>query len=166
VPHKEKDKDLKFSWDNLFYCCAHCNNTKLAKEEFDEILNCTIQTDGVGTKIRYSINPFPKEKAVITALENTPKVNNTVSLLNIVYNGTTTLKKIESENLRSKLLREIMEFQTLLFQYFDDGNTVTEKDDIRNKIDRHLRPTSNFTAFKRWIIRDNEALNATFGEFI
>ncbi|MCP5046806.1 MAG: HNH endonuclease, partial [bacterium] len=38
LPHRG-DKDLKFDWDNLFWSCAHCNNTK--GDKFDNILNCT-----------------------------------------------------------------------------------------------------------------------------
>ena len=29
-PHKG-NVSLKFDWNNLFYACGHCNNTKLAK---------------------------------------------------------------------------------------------------------------------------------------
>ena len=141
-PHRG-DRDLMFNRNNLFFCCGHCNNTKLAKELFDEILNCTIEADGVDTKIKYKINPFPKEKAVITAVENTQKVNNTVQLLNEIYNGTTTLKKIESENLRSNLINEIKEFQELLFGYFDDTYDAYQTEEFKNTIIRNLSPASH-----------------------
>jgi hypothetical protein len=162
-PHKG-DVDLKFDWNNLFYCCAHCNNIKLAISTYDNILNCTIETDKVDLKIKYLINPFPGELTVISAIDNTPKVNNTVSLLKAVYNGTTTQKKIESANIRSKLLIEIRKFQDLLFEYFDDGYNEEEREDIKNQIIRHLRPTSNFTAFKKWIVWGNENLKAEFNQ--
>ncbi len=42
IPH-EGDKDLKFDWNNLFWSCSHCNNTKL--NNYDNILNCTIEAD-------------------------------------------------------------------------------------------------------------------------
>ena len=38
IPHKE-DKELKFSWDNLFLACAHCNNIK--GDKYTPILDCT-----------------------------------------------------------------------------------------------------------------------------
>lgn len=163
-PHKG-NIDLKFNWNNLFYCCGHCNNNKLARKEFDDILNCTIEKD-VDVKIKYYINPFPKEKAIITAIENSSTVNNTVVLLNEVYNGTTELKRIESANIRSKLLSEIRKFQDLLFEYYDDSYNLKEREDIKKQIIRHLRPTSNFTAFKKWIIRDNESLNGEFNGYL
>src|ERR1700709_1938149 len=51
-PHRG-DKDLKFDWNNLFYCCGHCNNSKCDKAEYDEILDCTNEDDNVDTKIKY-----------------------------------------------------------------------------------------------------------------
>jgi len=164
-PHKG-DKNLKFDWNNLFYCCGHCNNTKLANPHYDLILNCTRETDNVETIIRYHINPLPKEKVSITALDDSPQVVNTVDLLLNIYNGTTELKIIESANLRSKLLREIRNFQNLLFAYYDDSNTEDEISTIKNLIIRDLRSTSNFTAFKRWIIRDSEGLKVDFNDYI
>ncbi len=164
-PHKG-NKGLKFDWKNLFYCCSHCNNTKLAKAEFDNILNCTKEAEGVDTKIKYEIDPWPGEKAKITSLEDIDKVNNTVKLLDNVYNGTTTLKKLESANLRSKILSEIRKFQELLFEYVNEDYNEEEKQEIKEKIIRQLRATSNFTAFKRWVIRKNEFLKPDFKDHI
>ncbi len=155
IPHKG-NIDLKFDWNNLFYCCAHCNNTKLAKPQFDAILNCTVESDEADRKIKYLIKVIPKEKVKITALVDEPKVHNTVSLLLEIYNGTTPLKKIESGNLRDKLLKEIRHFQDLLFRFYDDSNTAEEQLDFKNKIIRELRASSGFTAFKRWILRDSD----------
>jgi hypothetical protein len=164
-PHRG-DIDLKFAWDNLFYCCAHCNNTKLAKNKYDDILNCTVVDDQVDKKIKYHINPWPKERAEITAIEEGDRISNTVDLLDQIYNGTTELKKIESANIRTKLLKEIRNFQNLLFEYYDDNYNDDEREKIKSAIVRQLRPTSNFTAFKLWVIRDNEELANEFGEYI
>ncbi len=160
------DKNLKFDWDNLFYCCAHCNNTKLDKAKYDSILNCTIETDNVDSVIRYKMNPFPKEKAEITAITDDLKVHNTVHLLLAVYNGVTPLKRIESGNLRNKLLKEIRAFQAQLCEFYEDDYSEEEKNQIKNNIIRALRPSSNFTAFKKWIIRDNEVMAEDFAEYV
>jgi hypothetical protein len=164
VPHRG-DHNLKFEWANLYYACGHCNNIKLAKTMFDNILDVTDVNHEVDKKIRYHINPYPKENAEFQSIENTEVVNNTVELLDAVYNGTTTLKTIEAANLRSLLLKEIRLFQELLFEYYDETYTAEEKEDIKNKIIRHLRPASGFTAFKRWIIRDNENIRADFEDY-
>ncbi|OMP80646.1 hypothetical protein BW716_03850 [[Flexibacter] sp. ATCC 35208] len=154
-----------FDWNNLFFACGHCNNIKLAKPIFDDILDVTQETDEVDKKIRYHINPYPKEKAEFRALENTDRVNNSVTLLDAVYNGTTTLKSIEAANVRNLLLKEIRTFQDLLFDYYDETYSAEEKEEIKQKIIRHLRPASSFTAFKRWVIRDHENLKADFEQY-
>ena len=164
VPHRN-DHVLKFQWNNLFYACGHCNNTKLAKAEFDNILNCIIEADEVDKKIRYHINPYPKEKAEFSPVEDSLRVQNTVILLDEAFNGATELKKIESANLRSHLLKEIRNFQAILFDFFDDTFSPDERAEKRNSIIRHLGPASNFTAFKRWIVRDNALLFDEFGAY-
>lgn len=160
-PHKN-DLGLKFDWNNLFLACSHCNNIKLSKPIFDNILNCTIETDFVDTKIKYFINPFPKEKAEISALDENENTNNTVELLNQVYNGTTPLKLIESASIRSKLLNEIRKFQDLLFEFDDDRYDSEEKEYFKKQIIKQLNASSGFTAFKRWIIRENEYYSIIF----
>ena len=162
-PHRE-DKDLKFDWNNLYYACSHCNNTK--SDKYEHLLDCTREADGVDRRIKYKINPFPKEKADISALEESQAVNDTVALLRAIYNGTTELKLIESANLRSKLLKEIRRFQDLLFDYDDNEFNDEEKQIIKEKIIRELKSTSCFTAFKRWIIREHAVYLAEFNQYL
>ena len=116
-------------------------------------------------KIKYQIDPYPKEKAEFSAQEDTELTRNTVLLLYATFNGTTQLKKIESGNLRSQLLKEVRKFQDMLFEY-DDGTYIEdEKEVLRNRIIRELQPASGFTAFKRWIIRQNEVLFEEFSSY-
>jgi len=165
LPHRG-DKNLKFDWNNLFYCCGHCNNTKLGKEKYDLILNCTNEADDVEINLKYKIDPYPNAKVLIISNIADVKSTNTADLLNEVYNGTTENKKLESANLRSKLLKEIKEFQDLLFQFYDTNLIKEEKEVIKGRIIHQLRPTSNFTAFKKWILRDNEVLAEDFASYI
>lgn len=156
------NKDLKFDWDNLFFACVHCNNTK--SDKYENILNCAVEEDGVDTKIRYYMNPFPKELVVIDTIENNPKVEKTAQLLNNLYNGTTILKRMESDNLRKKLLNEIYQFNLLLADYFDADSHL--KTIIKDKVLNELTNSSSFTAFKRWIIKDNSTYLEEFGKYI
>jgi uncharacterized protein (TIGR02646 family) len=157
APHRN-DKDLKFDWNNLFFACFHCNNIK--SDKFENILNCTVAEDGVDTKIRYAVNSFPKETVMIEAVEkNNEKVVGTVELLNAIYHGTTDIKRLESHNLRKKIVREINEFRELLLAYV---GAQDNKAALKRQIEEHLLAASAFTAFKRWIIRDNETLRAEF----
>lgn len=163
-PHKG-DKDLKFDWNNLFLACSHCNNTKLAKPEFDNILDCTDKKDRVGEWIKYEMRPFPMEKVKITTEHNDQRVTNTAKLLDSIYNGHTPLKILESINMRKSLLRELLDFQNCLLGYFNDESEEDEKQSYLNKLKRHLKTNSAFCAFKRWIVMDNPYYFNEFSEF-
>lgn len=161
VPHKG-NKDLKFDWKNLFWSCYHCNNTKLAA--FNNILNCTIEGELVDKKIKYNIDVFPLGDVEIKHLEDSPKVIETANLLRAVYNGTTSLKKIESENLRDAIRMEVDSFRSALVNFYK-SNIPEIKEIYEREIREHLHKSSNFTAFKRWIIFDRPQLNKDFGKY-
>jgi len=158
TPHKG-NKNLMFEWNNLFLSCSHCNSTKHTK--YDNILNCTDPSHDVENNLKYIFKPFPFEQVQIEALDGSPKTNNTKELLLAVYNGTTPEKLLESSNLRNKLLDDIMDFQEQLCEYFKSNG----KQPYAMKIEEHLSKTSNFTAFKRWIIKDNPRLKTEFEKF-
>lgn len=159
------NRDLMFHWGNLFLCCVHCNNTKQALKQLGEILDCTKLDHEVDRAIHYQVNMFPGEHVEIRALGDAIPISNTVALLMAIYNGIPTeQKKIESANLRSALQIEIKRFQKLLEKYttaVDRSDAETQR--LRTRILQHLQNTSAFTAFKRWIVRDNPVLMAEFG---
>lgn len=161
-PH-QGDINLKFNWNNLFWSCSHCNNIKLAN--YDNILDCTDNTHDVENKLKYIFKPFPYEQVQIIELDNSAETIMTRDLLTAVYNGTTKLKSIESANLRNKLLEEIMDFQRLLFDYFRDTNSQEDINYFLIKIRGHVHRASNFTAFKRWVILENEKLKDEFEKY-
>jgi uncharacterized protein (TIGR02646 family) len=167
-PHRG-DNNKKFAWENLFWVCSHCNNTKGDKTEYDNILNCTNSAHLVVDWIRYDIKPFPKEKAKIQVIHqiatNPTIVENTVQLLLEVYNGTTPLKIIESANIRQKLVDDICDFQKYLLDFYDDETENEEKENAKREIIKHLKKSSAFTAFKRWIIKENDAFKRDFESF-
>ncbi|MGB1250405.1 MAG: hypothetical protein ACPG8W_07215, partial [Candidatus Promineifilaceae bacterium] len=140
------------------------NNVKLAKHT--NLLNCVDQTQAVETKLQYDFKPFPREKVRITALDSQQTTLNTCDLLHEIFNGTTKLKTIEAANIRTALLKEVINFQEHLLDYFDDTLTPKQRSKAERKIQRHLSRASNFTSFKRWIIRDNAELSAEFGRFL
>jgi len=155
------DKTLKFSWDNLFWSCSHCNNIKL--ENFDNILDCT--KEDVEKFVWLRMDMFPKASIQLRALGNSPKINKTIELLDKVYNGSTIIKKMESENIRKQILHELSTLSNYMLEYFDE----TEKDVkevFKKKIKKCLSTSSAFAAFKRWIVRDNPELLMEFAEYI
>jgi uncharacterized protein (TIGR02646 family) len=158
------NKELEFDWSNLFFSCRHCNNIKGTK--FDNILNCTDLNDAVENKLNYDFKPFPREKVNITVNSNDDKTLKTQTLLLAVFNGTTTLKEMESDNIRDSLLKEIKDFQEWLIDYFNDTNDDDEKARCLTKIKQHLNRASAFTSFKRQIIKDNDALLKEFSHYL
>lgn len=165
IPHRG-DKDLEFSWQNLFYCCAHCNNIKGDVVLFDQILNCTDPNHRVLDWIKLKIDPIPFANVEVVAMQQDENTNNTVELLRRAYNGTTPLKVLESANLRKKILEEVKRFNNLLFDYFDETNTESQRESAKDQVRRGLSEKSCFTAFKVWIIRSNRKLQTEFEYFL
>lgn len=156
--------ELRCEWTNLFFACAHCNATKQAKQEFDNILDCT--HDPVETAIQYDFKPFPKEKPRFIPLQQNDRTQATANLLDACYNGSTIHQQIEASNLRSMLLAEIRRFQMHLLEYYDEENTLDERAVFKQQVIKSLRKNTAFTAFKRWIIRANPSLMAEFHDFL
>ncbi len=158
------NQDLKFDWTNLFFACSHCNNTK--SNRFNDILDCIDFAQIITKCIQFEINPFPRERVRITALIDSVSINNTIKLLNEVFNGNTIRQTMEAENLRTKLIVEIFKFTQLLNEYYQAGWPPTEKERQRKEIARLLSQESAFTAFKVWIIKRNPDLMAEFGDLL
>jgi uncharacterized protein (TIGR02646 family) len=154
-PHKG-NQDLKFQWENLFWACSHCNNTK--RDNYDDIIDCTGINENIENRLKISMKPFPKETVTIEPLDQNQSTTSTVELLKDVFNGTTKLKAIEASNLRNKILEEIIVFQGYLCNYYSEGFEAEDKAYFLAQIKRNLKKSSNFTAFKRWIIRENDVM--------
>jgi len=166
IPHRG-NRNLMLDWNNLFYACGHCNNIKLAKAEFDNILNCIDNAVNILEMMQFEIKPFPKEKVTISALNTNPAVINTVELLNQIYNGTTTLKITEGVNIRDKLVKDLIEFNKLLQEYyFTPGLTIADKTNISTKIRQQISADAAFSSFKIWILKANDVLKEDFADLL
>lgn len=79
--------DLMFDYNNLYYACSHCNNSKLV--HFDNILNPVCPGKDVETSLHYGMPILHnRENVVITeVVPDTEKIKNTIELLRYVYNG-------------------------------------------------------------------------------
>ncbi|MCF8373859.1 MAG: HNH endonuclease [Bacteroidales bacterium] len=164
IPHKGSI-ELKFDWNNLFWSCGHCNNTKLGK--YENVIDCTINSINVLDLLKFEMNPFPFETARISPLNEDHVVVETARLLNEIYNGTTKLKITEGLNIKNKILQEIIAFNELLQKYFfEEGLSGSEKEITRIKIRRKLGFDSAFSAFKIWVIKNNQRLLEEFSDLI
>lgn len=160
-PHKG-DVDLKFDWNNLFWSCAHCNNMKSAK--YDNILDCT--KEDVDKLISFRrIGYFGQpERLEFKALDDRIETVNTVALLEYVYYGETPQKIMEANVLRRNLRKELSRFKELVREYKEtDGE---EKADLEAALKRELKNSSEFVAFKRWLIRDNKEYYADILQYV
>jgi hypothetical protein len=160
-----KDRDLMFDWNNLYLACAHCNEVKGAR--FDDILNCTNPEHKITEWIEFKIESSPFAKAEITAIEKSKLTENTVKLLNGVYNGTNLSNRFNSDSIRKKIILEIKDFQQLLSDYFyKPGLDAEDKAKLRKEIKRNLHPETPFTAFKIWIIKRTPRIEEEFMDFL
>lgn len=150
IPHRG-NIDLKYDWNNLLWSCAHCNNIKLGK--YDPILDCTNQDVDQIIAFRKSGYFGVEEHLEFTAISEEEEVLNTVQLLYDVYYGTTPQKKIEAKVIRKKLRDDMHNFKDCVREYYEAEGE--DKEDLLFLIKRELKASSAFTAFKRWLIRDN-----------
>lgn len=151
IPYKG-NIDLKYKWTNLFWVCAHCNNIKLDK--YDPIIDCT--REDVETLIAFRKEGYfgEQEELIFTPLKESEEVENTVELLHDAYYGTTQQKKIEAKILRKILRENLSAFKNYVREYYEAEGL--EKEDLGLLLKRELRDSSEFAAFKRWLIYDNE----------
>lgn len=150
-PHRG-DRDLKYDWNNLFLACAHCNQIK--GDRYDPIVDCS-KAD-VDRKIAFRKKGYfgKDEKYEFTILEDSEEIRNTVDLLRAAYYGDTPQKKMEAVRIRRALRRDLSDFKNLVREYEEAKGR--EKEDLRCAIRKELEPGAAFTAFKRWLLGDNE----------
>jgi len=156
LPHKSKNKELEFSWENLFLSCTHCNKSKGTK--YSNILNCTKKDENPEHRLRHTCSLLSKEAVCIENLDNSSKTEETKELILKVYNGggyKLKVSKLEAENIRKKLVKEVRNFYYVLEDYDDETLNSEDKEYLLYKIRIHLSTASAFTAFKRWIVRDS-----------
>ncbi|MCP1385643.1 HNH endonuclease [Runella salmonicolor] len=166
-PHKRgKLKLLKFDWNNLFYVCGHCNNTKLAKPQYDDILNCINPDNRIVDLIEHIFDPLKSDSPDFKAQIQTQIVLNTVALLEEVYDGKTVLKKIEAENIIDALTKEMNNFVYYATGYLKSDDNPQEKRDFYELIVAKLKPETAFTAFKIWVVKSSPKLLKEFAQYL
>lgn len=146
------DRELRYDWNNLFLACAHCNSTK--KKRHEPILDCTqVEVDQM---IRFYKEGHwgTEEVFCFAARDNSAETLHTVALLEEIYYGRTPQKKVESAHLRESLRKELAQFKGYVRDYLEASGE--DKQDLYQLIKRELSAWSAFTAFKRWLIRDNK----------
>jgi hypothetical protein len=155
--------DLRCEWTNLFFSCGHCNKTK--SSGYMPMLDCTKQGKPILHLIRYRVKPLDESQSIrIEALSEDIDVANTVRLLQDVYDGSTTHKALEAENIRTLLFGEVKALTDLIQKYLNAAEH--RKARYHRDIAKHLQPDSAFTAFKIWTIWQHGRLRRDFASII
>jgi uncharacterized protein (TIGR02646 family) len=150
---------LKYDWNNLFLSCHHCNRLKNAN--FNEIIDCA-KADPENY-FNLKISAGIKTTIVITKIADAPGVDETVRLLDRVYNGESRpIMRDECIDLRSDIREAVRSFNDLLTGYASETDAGL-KSAFAALIKKTISRKSPFAAFKRGIIRNNPALLSEFG---
>lgn len=158
IPHRG-DVNKKFDWGNLYLACSRCNNIKLAG--FDLLLDCCESTTDVSLLIKLIPPHTPYSKKVtIEALSNDTKTLNTAKLLDKIYNSEHTVnKEITGSFLRRKIYDQLEILLRNIRDYIAPDATPSEKEVAIEKMKLLSSPESEFSAFMKHSILDDQELN-------
>ena len=146
LPHKYNTiSGGKFSWENLFWVCRHCNNVKNKEKYEDGILDCC-RTDPEDC-IRIELTG---DTVVIRAIQEDPSTFLTVQLLDEVYNTRNTGIRIAACDARIQLMQnEMGKLYKALVAFGKNPESRKTNRELRVLLDRE----SAFAAVKRDYIR-------------
>ncbi|CAK0743380.1 conserved hypothetical protein [Gammaproteobacteria bacterium] len=100
------DIALRFSWNNLFFSCSHCNGIK--SDGYFPLLDCT-QDERIWEQVEIAVQRFPKFRLEVKSnpfAGQEKSCENTIKLLRRIFESNTPLQKRQAENLRRKILRD------------------------------------------------------------
>ena len=147
LPHKNGTyPERKFDWNNLFWCCGHCNSVKNKGKYDDGIIDCCKQDPE--NLLSFS---FVDDEVSVEALDHN---NNQAVLTAILIYETFNLKdygirEAAAEN-RMQSLRESM---NVLYRTFEKYKESPDCSLRKKKMKALLRRDSAFAAFKRGYIK-------------
>lgn len=148
--------ELVQEWDNLFMGCGYCNRKK--SSDFDNTLNpkdCCIE-DEIEQRI-----DFANKKAMFVTSVNDEQHDETVRLLERVYNGTKRIRTKKEEIFIEQAISVVNKFSDLVICYLNHPDASTEK-----AIKDELTIDKELLGFKYWIIRDTPMLYRAFAQDI
>ena len=156
--HKSKTNypGLVQDWDNLFMGCTYSNRKK--SSDFDNTLNP--KDSPIEDEIEQRID-FANKKALFVARVNDAQHNETVRLLERVFNGTKRIRTTREERFFERVISVINKFSDLIICYLNHPDANTEK-----AIKDELAKDKELLGFKYWIIRDTPLLYEAFAQDI
>lgn len=155
VEHLKSQKnfeELIQDWNNLFLSCSYCNGKKL--EHYDDIVDPTKAE--VENVIRQEID-FEHKRANFAPLETGESVENTIKLLNVIYNGTGRCRKQKEERFIEQVISTVNIFTKFVKDYLDNPS-----EENKEAVASELSIDKEALGFKYWIIKSNPLLEKTF----
>lgn len=106
-------------------------------------------------------------KLVIEAMDDDPRTKETALLLNEVFNSDATInKKITAGYLRKKIFKRYNRFLELVNTYYDDELPKNMQDDALIRLKQLVSKTQEFSAFIRWVVKEDVKLNAVLAQHL
>jgi len=164
ISHRNKDKEKKFDWSNLYFVCGRCNNIK--GTAFDNLLDCCDPSVDVYRSIRLLPPRTPRASSVqIEAKVQGDEAEKTVELLSRIYNSSKTInKEISSEYLRRKIYQQINKMQKYILIWYSDEMLDHEKRDALERIRLFIRSSAPYSGFARDLLLEDEGLSFLIDE--
>jgi hypothetical protein len=149
IAHQE-NADLKYSWDNLFLCCARCNNFK--RHHYNRLLNCTDEQTDVLRAIEHVPPLSLGAKIRIIARATDERTLSTAALIDRVFNEDDSgNKKVASIFMKKRVFSEYARLVQHMNSYFDPHTIENDKDRARAHIRHMMREEQEYSAFLRWV---------------
>lgn len=149
---QENYPDMKTEWTNLLLSCDYCNPKKGCR--FDNILNpleCNIE------EIIEQYVDFNTKTVLFESIINTEQVQNTTLLLNIIFNGSSKLRKFKESKFFEEIEGIINRFIQKINIYKFNPSPFYEK-----VIRQELSIDEELLGFKYWIVKNDAVLSETF----
>lgn len=139
---------LEFSWTNLFLSCKYWNGRK--PNSFDILNPTTINIEDI---ISHRIDLYSK-KVEFHSSQTDINVQQTIELLDKLFNGKSQIRDKRGQILYEDLQREISFFFEMLLHYKSNKN-----EENKQIIIDCLHISKEFLGFKYWIIKENRMDN-------
>lgn len=115
IPHGDNN-ELKYKWENLFLCCAHCNSVKNQRKYYGKILDCCKEDPE-----RVINHILEHKKVLVSPSEPNETSENTImtaQLLTECFEKTNTgIREIECQNLVNELTETMNLLYKILYEY-------------------------------------------------
>lgn len=155
---QEHFSEEKYDWHNLFLSCSYCNGKK--SNLFDNILNPA--QEPIESLITQELD-YLNKKAVFkqAGTSASTEVQQTLSLLERIFNGTHKMRKTKEERFFEDFLSKMNAFQKAINNFL-----IADNEQTRLVLQEELTINREFLGFKYWIIQNNPKLLSEFAQDI